>query len=205
MSDICLYLLENYEHLDLKKINTIASGWKEIIVSTCCCVPSSSQFLSSQSSTLFPSPTPSKLCLLVIRHAIVFAIEQQTKQRQQCVELIKTLRSNGIISLEHLLIGLEKVIRRLQDLSLDVPHATVHCASILGRLVVDNVIVFDSVMELITDDKQCYSDLIPLLLTDVLTEVARLTDHQTMTKMWESSEKATRSFPRPRITITDSS
>jgi len=199
MSDICLYLLENYQHLDLKKINEITNGWKEIIVTTCCCTSSSSNSQLPFSEALGPI----KPCLLVIRHAIVLAIEQKTKHRQQCVELIKTLRLNGVISLEHLLIGLEKVIRRLPDLSLDVPHATVHCAYILGRLLVDKVIVLDSVMDLILGDKHSHNH-IPPLVPDLLSEVARLTDYQTMTRMWESSEKV-RSFPRPSITITGSS
>jgi len=186
---MCLSLMELYDLDSLQMSSSVQEHderWKDLTFTSCCCSANPSW------------ERPLKICQLLVQQSIISAIEQKHYQRILCLDLLTTLVKKGLISTKHFLRGIERVIKQLPDLSLDVPHADQYYAFFLGRLLGDKTLSLDWLVQFVIGD-QPSDDKIPKLLTETLIELTKYKDYQTMFDLWARSDKSVQLLPHHLI------
>ena len=107
---------------------------------------------SSSSAPYAPSPlapssltTPSSLSAaslraMVVKRAVIAALDRGAREREMAAQLLRALRDKNVISRAHGEAGFDLLLQALESLTIDVPNAPDDMHVFLARAVVDGVV-----------------------------------------------------------------
>eukprot|EP00740_Mantoniella_antarctica_P008983 CAMPEP_0181383122 /NCGR_PEP_ID=MMETSP1106-20121128/21166_1 /TAXON_ID=81844 /ORGANISM="Mantoniella antarctica, Strain SL-175" /LENGTH=383 /DNA_ID=CAMNT_0023502711 /DNA_START=185 /DNA_END=1332 /DNA_ORIENTATION=+ len=96
---------------------------------------------------LLPPPPPplpklgaDRLTPMVVKRAVMTALDRGGREREMAAQLLRTLRAHGVVSQPRAEAGFDLILQDVDSLAIDVPAAPDDLAVFLARAVVDGVV-----------------------------------------------------------------